>query len=360
MQYLWQFYLLIGLVFVQGTLLLFNSKATKNLFLWLCYLELIFIAGFRAWDIGNDTPNYISTFSAVVNHLDLYLSHMEKGYLLYNKFLSLFASDPQAILISNAIIIVGGIGLFCRKYSTSIFLSILLFGILQFSSTLNIMRQYLALAIVLSAVPFIVKRQFIAFGVCCAIAATFHTSAALAIGLYFLYSLNFKFKHLVWISVGVILSFIFLAPILDHVISITGRYAGYKGNILLGEEMKTASIVKTLVQLSITVFCLFSYRFVYKKKPFLTEKLPIPFLLFCCITATALQFISIRGTVLERLVLYFSIFNLISIPFFICCYPKKVQILVAASLLGCFIVYHSVIFVYRPEWNYVLPFVFCF
>lgn len=360
MQYLWQYYLLIGLIAIQGTLLIFNSKFRKTLFVWICFLELTFIAGFRAWDIGNDTSNYVGTFFAVVSHLDLYLSHMEKGYLLYNKLLSLLTSNLQAILIANAIVITGAICFFCRKYSISVFMSILLFVILQFSGTLNIMRQFLALSIVLFSIPFVIKRRFIAFVICCIIASTFHKSAILAVGLYFLYPLKFKFRHLIWISIISIISFIFLAPILDQIIAITGHYEGYKGNILLGEETKLASVIKTLIQLIITTFCLLSYRFVYKKKSSVKELLPIPFLLFCSISATCLQFISIRGTVLERLVLYFSIFNLISIPFFIRHYPQKVRGLVAIICFGCFILYQSIIFVYRPEWNYVLPFEFCF
>lgn len=63
---------------------------------------------------------------------------------------------------------------------------------------------------------------------------------------------------------------------------------------------------------------------------------------------------------MERLVLYFSIFDLISIPYFVRCYPKITRILVACGIVCFFILYHSIVLVYRPNWNTVLPFEFYF
>lgn len=362
MGHLWQFYLLIGLVALQGILLVFNNnKSGKTLFMWLCFIELVFIAGFRAWHIGADTPSYVGEFISVIAGRDLSLSHMEKGYVLYTQFLALFTSNPQGILIANALIITGAIFQTIKKYSPVVLLPVLLFVILDYATTLNILRQYMALSIVLFAFPFVVKRDFILFAVSCAIAASFHTSAILAIGLYFIYPLGFKFKNLWWVLLATVACFVLLAPIADEIISLTGRYAHYQGNILLGEEMKAASVVKTFVQLAIAGFCVCSYKFVYKKGTYKTSiGLPVAFLLWCSVISVCLQFISIRATVMERLVMYFSTFNFLSIPFFVHCYPKKNRWLVTIILLACFIAYHSIIFVYRPNWNPVLPFEFCF
>ena len=360
MQYLWQFYLLVGLVIVQGLCLAFGRNLGKNLFLWICFLEFAFIAGFRAWDIGNDTLPYIYTFIASAAHLDLSISHMEKGYLAYNKLLALFTSNPQSLLIANALITLSSIFVFIKRYSSVVLLPVLLFLILSFGNTMNLMRQYLAVAIVLWGVPFIIQRKFIAYALCCCGAATFHQSVIVALGLYFIYPLQFKLKHLGWILIGTLLVFVFIAPLVDRVISITGRYGSYRGNILLGETTKLASVVKMLVQVVITSFCLFSYRFVFKRASNVVSGLNVSFLLWCSVLACCFQFISIRGTVMERLVVYFSIFNIISLPLFVRCYPRGIRAFVAIGLLGCFVLYQSIIFVYRPEWNYILPFRFCF
>lgn len=359
MAYLWQYYLLIGIIVLQGIILCFGSKQGKNIFLWLCFWELVFISGFRAWNIGNDTLNYVGTFVATANHLDLY-SHMEKGFLLYNRILSCFTSNPQAILLVSAVVIIGSIFRFIKKYSAVMLLPVLLFVVLQFGGTMNVIREYLAVAIVLFSLPFIVKRRFVSFAIGCLVASTFHTSAILALSLYFLYDFPFQLKYLLLVLVGTVFVFVFLSPVLDQIIDVVGRYETYKGNRLLGEETKVASIFKSLIQVAIFSFCYFSYKYVYRFPQMQNSFLPVQFLLWTSVIATCLQIISIRGTVLERLVTYFSIFNLVSIPFFVHCYPQKMRTLVAVGLVGCFVLYQSIIFVYRPDWNYVLPFKFCF
>lgn len=360
MQHLWQFYLLLILVFLQGICIPIQTKRGKTLFLSVVCVELVFIAGFRAWNIGNDTLNYINTFILSSHYPELLISHMEKGYLWYNQLVAFLWENPQAILLSNASIITSAICIFIYKYSPKVLFSVLLFIVLFFGGTLNIMRQYLAASIVLVALPFVTHRQFIPFVISCCLASTFHVSALIAISLYFLYNLPLKVRYLCGCILISGLVFILLSPIVGQIIAITGRYGGYRGNILLGEETKIASIAKALIQLAIMLFCFFSYQFSQRAHVITKSALPIPFLLWCAVIAFCVQFVSIRGTVLERLVLYFSSFNLVSIPVCIGAYPKTIRILLISILFCCFVLYASIVFIYRPEWNYILPFKFHF
>ncbi|MBP5403849.1 MAG: EpsG family protein [Elusimicrobiaceae bacterium] len=360
MQYLWQYYLLITVIFVQGLLLLRWGKFGKWAFSVLCFVELTFLAGFRSWNIGNDTMRYVQMFILSLNFPELIKTHMEQGYLLYNRFLGIFTSNPQMLLLTSSVLAIGAWLNFIRKYSVSILLSTLLFVISNYGMILTMIRQEIAICIVLLAIPFIIKRQLFPFLFCCILASTFHTSAILAISLYFVYLIPFKIKYLLFILAGTLFAFIFLAPILNTTFDILGRYESYMGSRLLGEETKLASILKTLVQGSVAIFCYISYKYFYLSKKIKQGLISIDFLLWCCIFSACIQFISIRGTLLERLTLYFSIFNLISIPFFVRCYPKNIRIFIALGVVCTFIVINSVIFVYRPEWNHVLPFEFCF
>ena len=120
---IWQYYLLIIIVFLQG---LFCRRNNTRVFLVITFVELFFISGFRNWNIGNDTLNYVNTFIATISSLDLSRSHMEHGYLLFNKFLSLFTNSPQAILIVSSFFILGITFYFIHKYSEFVLLSILL------------------------------------------------------------------------------------------------------------------------------------------------------------------------------------------------------------------------------------------
>lgn len=360
MQYLWQFYLLIAVVFVQGVLLLRWGKFGKWAFAALCFAELAFLAGFRSWDIGNDTGRYVQTFVLSLHYPELLKSHMEAGYLWYNRFLAHFTSNPQMLLLTTSIFIVWAWTRFFYKYSVSLLMSMILFVALEFSTVLTMVRQEIAMCMIFLAVPFIIQRKFILFLLVVWLASTVHSSAVLALGLYFLYPLPFKMKYVSWVLVGTALAFVLLPLILDNVTSIMGRYDGYIGNRLLGEETKVASIVKFGIQSVVAGFLLFSYHYVFNKEDALSSPVALPFLAWCSVVAACLQFLSIRGTVLERLVGYFSAFNFISIPYFVRCYPRKVRLWVIFGILCCFILYKSIVFVYRPEWNHVLPFEFCF
>ena len=354
---LWQYYLLIIVVAVQG---LFCLKGNNKLFLFITFLELFFISGFRAWHIGNDTLHYVGVFISAFSY-DLSSSYMEKGYIVFNKILSSFTNNPQSILISTSFLIIGTLLFFIYKYSKFIFLSVLLFVILHFAGTLNIIRQYMAIIIVLLSFNFVVKREFFKFLCCCLIATTFHTSSIVALVWYFIYPLNIKIRNIITILVVTILIFIFIAPFLDQVFKILGRYDSYMGTILMGEETKIASIIKTLIDLVIFIFCFISYFYVYLKKKKKDIFIILPqFLLLSSLLALCIQFVSIRGVVLERVAMYFSFFNIISVPSFINCYSRNIKVLLIFIVFGLFVLYSSIIFIYRPGWNYVLPFQFCF
>lgn len=360
MHYLWQFYVLIAVIGLQGLLVTVAGKQGKWIFAFLCFVELAFISGFRDWSIGNDTINYVNAFVLSIDYPQLLKSHMEIGYLWFNRFLATFTSNPQMLLITTSVFIVGVWIRFLYKYSISFLLSVLLFVILEYTGTFNVVRQGVAMCMILLATPFIIRRQFVLFLAVVVLAVSVHYSSILAIGLYFIYPLPFKIKYVPWVMITTIVVFVFLAPLLNEVISITGRYESYMGNILMGEETKLASIVKLSIQAVLVCFLLFSYEYVMPKNKELPSQFPLSFLLWCSMTAFCLQFISIRGTVLERLVSYFAMFNYISIPYFVRCYPRNTRFFVICGLLFCFILYKSVVFVYRPEWNHVLPFEFCF
>lgn len=361
MQHLWQYYLLIILVIIQGIFLCKEKKPAKSIFVILCSFELIFIAGFRSWHIGNDTISYVGIFEAIINHIDIIKSHMESGFLLFNQVLALFTSNPQMLLLITSIFIIGTWLYSFYKYSDFILLSVILFTITGFSLTLTMIRQEMAMCIILLSLPFIIKRHLMAFIICWAIATSFHTSAFATIFLYFLYPLELKFTPLMLVAISTVVLFVYLGPILDTIIAWTGRYAVYKtNNGLSGEELKIANIMNTLVQFAITAGCLFSYKCFYRNPSHPEPILRVSFLLWCRILSFCLQCISTRAILLERLVLYFSMFNFISLPFFVRCYPKKIRVLVAAGLIVCFALYQSIVFVYRPDWNHVLPFEFCF
>lgn len=344
----------------QGILLSLGKRTGKIIFFILCFVELFFLAGFRGWNIGTDTPRYIQSFILSINYPELMKSHMETGYLLFNQFLGSISRNPQILLIVTSLFFVWTWLRTFYKYSASFPFSVLLFVILEFTTTLSMIRQEIAICIILLALPFIIKRQLLPFILACCMATCFHTSAIATIAVYFIYSLPLKKKYFCAIILASIVLFVFLSPILNQMVSIIGRYDGYANERLLLNGAKTSAILKTLVQFIITAFCWVSYRYFNPKLNSLQSPINIPFLLWCSALAMCIQFVSIKAIGLDRLSLYFSCFNFISIPLFVRVYQPPIRLMLMTCLIGCFILYKSIIFIYRPEWNTVFPFEFCF
>lgn len=355
---IWQFYFLLALLFLQGLLCLVNKK---GLFLGICFGELFLIAGLRAWTIGNDTIQYVSAFRLIADKVDVSQFYMEKGYILFNSLVSEITGNPQGLLIVSSFFIMACWYFFIRKYSTSIFLSVLLFVLLCFSSTLSAIRQEMALGFVLLSLPFLQQRKLLPFLMCVLIATTFHMTAMIALIMYPLYFWKYNLRNILLILLGSVVCLVFLAPLLYQIVDMLGgRYGGYFGNRLLQEQIKDASIWKTLIHFTVAFFCIFSYqRFAVRAKN-MASPLPVPFLLLMVLIGACIQMISIRGSVLERVAQYFFPFEVITLPFCMKLYPAKIQPIIISIVLGAFISYASMVFIFRPEWNHLFPYEFCF
>ena len=354
-----QYYILIFIIFIQ---VLFIKKVGKGPILLLIALELWFLSAFRAWTVGNDTGNYVGAFvNLYAPFADVFgSSYMEQGYQLFNKFIALFSNNPQAILVATSAVIIGARFLTISRYAVFAGFTALLFVILQFGTTLSMIRQEMAFAIVLLFLPFIVERKLIPFLIGCFLASTFHSSVIAVLPMYWLYQLPWKKKYILIILLGGGFALFALAPILNIVFDTIGRYQRYTGSRLLGEETKVASLVKALVAGSVLSFDAITYHNYKNKLDSLSSPLKIHFLLFMALVGFVFQIVSIRGTVLERIAFYYNFFNIISLPIFIRTYNQKKQVLLILLIIGGFILENSIIFIFRPDWNHWLPYSFCF
>lgn len=359
MEALQQYYLLIGLVLFQC---LFINKLGKGVILFLIGLELWFLSGFRAWNVGNDTANYVGAFvHTYTSYAEIFSSsYMERGYQLFNQFVALFSNNPQMILIVTSAIIIGTRFLTISRYSAYVGFSVILFVILQFGNTLNIVRQEMALSVVLLFFPFVLKRKMFPFLVGCLFASSIHISALFTIPMYWLYQLPWKRRYIFLITISGIIALIALHPLLRTIVETLGRYESYMGNLLLGEETKVASIIKMLISGSILIFEVITF-YIYKNKIQRKENpLRIDFLLYMALISFTGYMISIRGTLLERLTYYYQFFNILSLPVFIHMYRIRTRLFLILIIIGGFILQTSIILWFRPDWNRWLPYSFCF
>lgn len=168
--------LLISILF-----LYLASKTSKKGKKIICYVMAIlpfFAVSAIRYDIGTDYLNrYDGDYRKIGNGIDVY--NLEIGFKLLIKFCNLITPKSYILFAITSAIIVGFIMYRIIKNSNDPILGVLIFflGGFYFES-LNILRQYLAMSIIVFAYPFLLEKKKIPlFILCTIIAGLLHSSA---------------------------------------------------------------------------------------------------------------------------------------------------------------------------------------
>ena len=172
--------------------LISNNIRKKKILLYFSYLLLVVVVGLR-WETGTDWDAYLNVFSTTTSLQDVFLSPMEKGFLLSNYFVNIFTDSYSFYLLLHAILFYYLIIKSFSKITQYPQLTLMLF----FASTLGMMgssRQLLAVALCLYGLSYLIENKKINFIISIVISFFFHTTSLLASVYYFL---NRKIKS--WI-----------------------------------------------------------------------------------------------------------------------------------------------------------------
>ena len=93
---------------------------------------------------------------------------------------------------------------YALKQSPIPILSLLLYVLLfRYYASFNIIRQSIAAVVFIAAIPYIIRRQFVSYLLCCLFAASFHLSSLLMILFYFIPKIKISFKFSIVIVIVV-------------------------------------------------------------------------------------------------------------------------------------------------------------
>ena len=184
---------LLGYVLIIKLLMgILHSDKKKKTFLFLAGVALVLVMGCRyatPYESG-DLNNYYRLYGELANvpwnELAQY-SHMEGGYLVLNKILTMIFPWNQTIIFVEAIICVYFTFRFIYKFCSDVFLGVLIYltqGLLIFE--LTGFRQAIAISLCLFAVEFIKNKKIIWFMLITILACTFHSTAIVFFPFYFL------------------------------------------------------------------------------------------------------------------------------------------------------------------------------
>ena len=124
--------------------------------LYLSFFIMFLIMGLRAPSIGSDTPFYVDSYSRVGRGPFLNVFVLENSAPVYNLLAWLLYRvfpDGQMLLVFCSLIICAGYAYFIDQMCDAPFRATLLFlGTNAFFASMNLMRQYLAIAVLLVGV----------------------------------------------------------------------------------------------------------------------------------------------------------------------------------------------------------------
>lgn len=172
----------------------------KFFFLFLVILSLILISGFRVdTTLYSDEWNYRHAFNSYdgmpFKNLKLNLFN-EPGFIFLNWILANVFHNSQSLILVTSIITNTLITLFIYRYTKHFTFSMFLYiSSGSFFSSMNIIRQYLAIAIILSGFKYIEEKNLKKFLIIVFIAFLFHKSAIIMIFVYFYVNSLFIDKH---------------------------------------------------------------------------------------------------------------------------------------------------------------------
>ncbi len=288
-----------------------ENKNFKKYFIFVT-IAMIVLVGLRDLSVGIDTENYYDYYTTNAERDFSYLLEndvRERGYvfiqILFNKLGIGFVGFNMGYAIFNFCVVSRLI----YKHSKMPWLSYFLYFCFSFYMlSFTMIRQTLAMSIVILAVMTDKNEgfwSFVKFALIVYIASLFHSSAIVAIPLWFVKKLKFNKNLTVVILIAAFVGFVFKSQLASFVIkfaaSISDKYETY--NTI---ESGNAGFMLYLMMLVSVIFGFMLKTFLYEKdNAFFFYSLCIMLLIFPAVQG---------GEGIMRIYYYFYIFMIVYIP----------------------------------------------
>ena len=302
--------------------LILEKRAKKRWIKILCCIMAVmpfFVVSAFRYDLGTDyTRRYVFDYNRTLQGVDVpNLEILFKGIM---KFCMIFTEEPYLMFAITSAIIVGFIlgTSFTKSQDKILSVCIFLLGGFFFDS-LNIMRQYMAMSLIFFGYQFLLKskRWYLAYIAIVIIATLIHSSAIIMlIPVLLNKKMLVSWKWVLTVCVIIVLLNENLMNILEFFVQNT-RFSVYLTGKLAQGEFSYLFVAENLI-----IYLMMMYIYSKNKK---LDNIQTQDILFLNIQALALIVMVLGSThmLFIRTALYFSIFQVISLPYYISKIPVK-------------------------------------
>ncbi len=274
----------------------------SHIFAFLSFLPVFLISALR-YKVGVDYMSYSWMYDAIKNGEPI---HAESGFRFLNELMLWYTSNSQAIFIATSFITIGFIFYGIFKYSPNPSLSIfLLVSMGYLFSSFNILRQYVAIALIFASLKLIKENKFIPFVLVVLLGMTFHKTAIILLPLFFLVRLRLKQSYLIMITL-ICACFIPLRGVLTNLLTRV-FYPQYAGTSLI-KPLEPFEFIYYLCILGILVLLCMAY-----KNDFFKDTMNL--ILFNCVFYSLILYTCFSFVPeINRIAVYIELFVIILIP----------------------------------------------
>lgn len=236
-------------------------KAKYFIILFITIIPLALISGLR-YDVGTDYMyTYYPNFYLI---LEGKFHYSEFGFTYLNKIIGFFTDDATWLFVITSFIFIYCLIKGILEYSPNVIVSVLVvFLSLIYFTSLNNVRQLIAVAILFLGFKYLIKNDFSHYIIYILLAFLFHVTAL--IGIVFYIGINLKFirhKFLTYALIGIIITLLFgsLFPIIIY----KTKYAYFLNSYLTNNERTFVNLLYSFTYLVIAY--LFLYKSIKKNK----------------------------------------------------------------------------------------------
>ena len=293
------FYWLLLVGIAAAGILLSRIRYGRTIFCILAGAALWVTAGIRR-GVGYDYNLYGGWYVDLIKipMEEVMYKRQEKGFLVPFELMSTMTTDYQLMFWVIAFVITGSVMLYIFFHSEKPWLSVfcfMTFGL--FFNSMNFMRQMIASCILLLAMRYVRRKQFIPYLVLVIFASAFHVSAFLMIPFYFILQIKMNGKVLIAYSVVTLLFFLFSWDILDF----------FNDYIYKGYTITNAEVTNGTNPVYVVFFILFfAAAFAVRKELMKTDEFN-NVLLNCMFFTVFFEIMGVRHAILSRFSLLFFI-----------------------------------------------------
>lgn len=357
--------ILIVMILLGGCLGINDTQRAKKIYLTFIFSILTLVSSLRAYSVGVDTMQYIKAYTLIKN-----IPWSEYGTLWYEwgffalcKVLNYITSDPQILILVSSIFIMSSVGRFIYKNSSNVVISSFLFLTLNlYFNYMNIMRQAIAISIILIGYEYLKENKLIKYSAIVILASLFHQSALCCLVLIIFKKI--RYNKIIMIGWGIISSIAFIFWKVFYEISVTflSKYEGYSQGIF-GVSNYFGAIFEFAVNIFILLFGLLVFKI--SNKGFNRVKLigdieyekKIELLAWIVSSVVFFSIITIRINIFNRITSYFLIFTIVWLAEAIEIIKfKNEKLLYKYAIIFFTFWYCIIILIFRPEWTGVVPY----